>query len=724
MLNKTFNLRKNKYLNLVFIALFIIYIIFSIAFLPIPSPTVLGLDPSWQYAISKAAEDNLIFGKDIVFTYGPLGYLVHGSTLKSNFWQIVIFHWFIQFCFFGIILIRIGTLKNQTKKVLLALSFGIIIYFIKINFWVGLLVDYQILYIFLTILTFENIWKKYPIQLSFLMGIFSGFCLLTKFSLGIYTFGFLVLFNFVNLYQSIKLKSTKDIITNITAITTAILAFFSSAWLGLVPNQFSESLIKIMVNIIIAVVIVWLIFSLINKNKDRLVKINNKSINYWFMNLQDQGLLIPIAFCLIYSIFITYSILFTSSTSLIDYIYNSLQISSGYSSAMSVIGNSQELIIGLFNCGIIIGLLFLLAKNGYLNLSLGLLFITWIAFKHGFIRHDGSHYLLFSQTILFIIFLCLTKIKSIRQWKISFCLYLYIMVNSMVTLNSYSDLTASIFTRLNNNWQTISNTSWLKSSHEEYSNQILSKSEFPNNIKEIIGDKTIDIIPWDISIAPANNLNWQPRPIFQSYSAYTSYLDNLNFQNFVDNPRDYLLYTFIAIDARHPFFDEPKTFSFVHCNYAPIEVIEGDFDPVFTPIFLLKKQINNACSSTKMESTMTTKWNQIEALENNNNSLIKAEIKIKYSLWGKFYKTIFRTPPVMVNVKYKDNSERKYRIIPENANNGVIFSHLPRDNQEALLFLSGEKNAQVKLFSFFNQNNSLYKSDIEINLFSYELNQQ
>ena len=121
---------------------------------------------------------------------------------------------------------------------------------------------------------------------------------------------------------------------------------------------------------------------------------------------------------------------------------------------------------------------------------------------------------------------------------------------------------------------------------------------------------------------------------------------------------------------------------------------------------------------------MTTKWNQIEALENNNNSLIKAEIKIKYSLWGKFYKTIFRTPPVMVNVKYKDNSERKYRIIPENANNGVIFSHLPRDNQEALLFLSGEKNAQVKLFSFFNQNNSLYKSDIEINLFSYELNQQ
>ncbi len=719
MSNRILTFIKN-YLNLLFIALFFVYIVFFIAFLPPSAPTVLGLDPSWQYAISKTAEDNLIFGKDIVFTYGPFGYLIHGATFKGNFWQIIIFHWIIQFCFFTIILIKIFTLKNQTKKILLALSLSIIIYFIKINFWIGLLVDYQILYIFITIFTFENIWKKYPIQLSSLMAIFSGFCILTKFSLGIYTIGFLFLFNLVNVYQSINLKSTREIIINLTAITIIIPIFVSSAWLGLVPSQFLESLTKISINIIISFLIIWTIFLLINKNQNRWIKMNKTLTNSWFMNLSDQRLLILIAFYLIYSLLTIYTIFFTSSASLIDYIYNSLQISSGYSSAMSVIGNSKELIIGLSNCGIIIGLLFLLAKNGYLNLSVGLLFITWIAFKHGFIRHDGSHYLLFAQTILFIIFLCLTKIKGILQWKISFCLYLYIMVNCMVTLNSYSDLTDSIFTRLKNNWYTISNISAFESNMEKYSSEVLSKSQFSQNVTELIGNQTIDIIPWDISIAPANNLNWKPRPIFQSYSTYTSYLDNLNFQNFVDNPRDYIIYTFIAIDARHPFFDEPKTFSFVHCNYIPVEVIEGDFKPVFTPIFLLKKQVNNGCSSIDMKSTMTTKWNRIEQLKNSNNSLMKAEIKIKYSLWGKFYKTIFRTPPVIVKVQYADDSEKEYRIIPENTNNGIIFSHLPRDNKEALAFFYGDKNAQVKSFSFVNKNNLLYKPNIDIQFFSYQ----
>lgn len=157
-LNPVFNVINKNILILIFLILLIVYIVLFISFLPFPLPTFPGLDPSWQYGISKAAEDNLIFGKDIVFTYGPLGYLVHGSTLKSNFWQILIFHWFIQFCFFAIILIRIVTIKSKTKKILLALSLGIVIYFIEINFWVSFVADYQILYIYLTIFTFDNIW--------------------------------------------------------------------------------------------------------------------------------------------------------------------------------------------------------------------------------------------------------------------------------------------------------------------------------------------------------------------------------------------------------------------------------------------------------------------------------------------------------------------------------------------------------------------------------------
>ncbi|MBE9259370.1 hypothetical protein, partial [Dolichospermum sp. LEGE 00246] len=58
----------------------ILFIYVFIASLPLPSPIQMGLDPSWSYAISQANQKQLIFGKEIIFTYGPLGYLITGAV--------------------------------------------------------------------------------------------------------------------------------------------------------------------------------------------------------------------------------------------------------------------------------------------------------------------------------------------------------------------------------------------------------------------------------------------------------------------------------------------------------------------------------------------------------------------------------------------------------------------------------------------------------------------
>src|ERR1700682_6530446 len=38
-----------------------------------------GLDESWRTAIGMAAHDHLVFGRDVMFTYGPLGYLLEAN---------------------------------------------------------------------------------------------------------------------------------------------------------------------------------------------------------------------------------------------------------------------------------------------------------------------------------------------------------------------------------------------------------------------------------------------------------------------------------------------------------------------------------------------------------------------------------------------------------------------------------------------------------------------
>ena len=59
----------------------------------IPAPASPGLDPSWRMALGYAVEHQFQFGVDLVFTYGPLGYLL--PTTNSGglyghhlFWQL------------------------------------------------------------------------------------------------------------------------------------------------------------------------------------------------------------------------------------------------------------------------------------------------------------------------------------------------------------------------------------------------------------------------------------------------------------------------------------------------------------------------------------------------------------------------------------------------------------------------------------------------------------
>jgi hypothetical protein len=59
-----------------------------------PAPPSSGLDPSWRMVIGYAFDHGLQWGRDLVFTYGPLGYLLASTNRGANFtdflvWQAV-----------------------------------------------------------------------------------------------------------------------------------------------------------------------------------------------------------------------------------------------------------------------------------------------------------------------------------------------------------------------------------------------------------------------------------------------------------------------------------------------------------------------------------------------------------------------------------------------------------------------------------------------------------
>ena len=723
---------------LTLISFFLFWYIYF-AFLPQPMPVNVGLDPSWSYGISQAAQNQLIFGKEIVFTYGPLSYLLTGAAIPDNFRSIVFFQWVVYSLLFIVSIVKSKTIENSVHRVFFVLIILNALTTGTPYIGVGFSTDYQILFIHLIILSFDSIFRKHSRLVSTLLGATSGLLLLTKFTLGVYTFGSLLLFLLANLYMSFRNKKTLEVIDTLMSIINASLAFVTVSWIFLHPSNYQLSLYKSVSIFCVSVLLsagIYLVYKII---KDK-IDFNKKSIVNLIITFAkdifgENHLVYWLIFYSLYLCLLSNLVFSDSNISLLNYFINSLEISSGYSSAMSIVGSEILLILALFQILGAILILILISKDKYLNLALSFSFVMFIAFKHGFVRHD-AHAVVFGLVMPLIALLSLSKIKEDKKLRISYLLFKLILIGSIIIAKSgFSPLIQAEKLLFNNVISNVSSVFYL----DNLQAKLIAKEKInlvslklPKKVINLVGTKPIDIIPWDISLVRANtSLNWKPRPIFQSYSAYTATLDNINFQSISKFERDYIFYNFKSIDERHPFFDEPKTFLYLLCNYEPSKEI-SDFITTFQPseianMILLKKLETTRCLSSPSNSlskTISIPWNTPISLEKPNDSVVTAKIKISYSIIGKITKTLFRASPVMMHVDFMDGSNRSYRIIPENSGNGVIVSHLARDDREALSFFEGETMEKVKSFSFQTSNPVLYFPNIEIGFSEHTLFKQ
>ena len=57
----------------------------------IPAPILPGLDPGWVLGLNMAHSQGLVHGKDIVWTYGPLGYLAYPDASGHAMYPVLVF---------------------------------------------------------------------------------------------------------------------------------------------------------------------------------------------------------------------------------------------------------------------------------------------------------------------------------------------------------------------------------------------------------------------------------------------------------------------------------------------------------------------------------------------------------------------------------------------------------------------------------------------------------
>jgi hypothetical protein len=266
----------------------------------------------------------------------------------------------------------------------------------------------------------------------------------------------------------------------------------------------------------------------------------------------------------------------------------------------------------------------------------------------------------------------------------------------------------------------------LQDSLEQKSIANLASLKFPERLRQTIGDRSVDVLPDETTIIAANELNWQPLPVIPTRLAYTQYLDGLNRDALQQDPRDLLLYHFELNGDRHPFYDAPATSFQIWCTYEiapdlPTPLIQdAEADSPIADLLALTPRDRDRCSPPATEQTLSVSWNQQNAISTAQGAIVHAAIHLRYSLWGRLTKLLFRLPPVQLTLWNSSGEASTYRILPDNAASGILLSPLPQTEREVEHWFRGEFPDRMYGFELSTRNPKLFTPTSQVTLQTYK----
>jgi hypothetical protein len=110
---------------------------------------------------------------------------------------------------------------------------------------------------------------------------------------------------------------------------------------------------------------------------------------------------------------------------------------------------------------------------------------------------------------------------------------------------------------------------------ERYLETMRHEADLPE-IRALVGGNTVGAMNLDQDVAILNGLNYTPHPVFVSYAAYTPELQRLNSEFFNSQKApEYLLWHTGSIDGRFPTLDDGEVLLRILKNYTPVTQEKG-----------------------------------------------------------------------------------------------------------------------------------------------------
>lgn len=396
---------------------------------------------------------------------------------------------------------------------------------------------------------------------------------------------------------------------------------------------------------------------------------------YWLFTLKSIKQALMDCTCLLGLMLILWILMYGTLSGFPDYCWGMIHLAQDNSSAAAYYPhNDWPLLILFFLLFAAIFLINRTRKAGFYLVLIALgLFASW---KHGMAREDIFHV----QGLFVYVITCLLVFILFQKKKVYLNIALAIVTVGVLSLNKknavgYYPLEYDIL-RADHFIDFVLNFEELKQEAKRSSQKNIAANVLPGKIRNAIATATVDIYPWEYSIVAANELNWQPRVVIQSYASYTSWLDEQNAKHLNSNQApDYVIWELKkvtadmnggdmnSIDARYLLNDEPQTMLELVKNYAHYYSDEK--------FHIVKKRGNPLLTTSRLISHMESgwgKWMEVPAVKGN---LLRAKLNFSKTLFQQLKSFLYKDEQFWIYLELANGAIHKYRIVPKNAIDGL-----------------------------------------------------
>jgi hypothetical protein len=622
-----------------------------------------GLDASGLIAILWIGTHHLQIGTDIIYQYGPLGYLYLQTFGEPSLWiQALSYNLFIHFFFI--------------------FSTALLVIKLRVN-WKDQILVFSLLLILSNVITsVVKIDPQETFSITIIIYLIAVGKIGNKYASPILSF------------LALLLAIESFVINDLVVVSVSIIMAYSL--ISIVKKEFRKPLIFTS-SYIFCLVILWIILG---------QHIDN--FPAYFTNI------------------------FSSS--------------SGYSYAMAIDGPAIYLISGLVAiCFLVILFIYSLIKKFH-NLIIFMLLnviLLFVEFKHGFIRQDNhviQFYFVYGAFFISSYLIFKHDTPQASRDKKRFVLLTILIIGSILLVVSIDIVDSKLIVPKVSNLRSYGEVFPLTfdKSYEaiRMSNYIAYQKSFINLDEytiQHIGNKTMDIVPWDHIIPFLYDFNWSPSPMPWPFEVYTPYIDSFNAQHFLGKkaPQE-ILYSYKSIDGRYPLYDEPATFAAILENYQYIHtsngsallssgplVTNGGIEAYLDPSYayaLLSHSPRQDIGENESLGTAEVDIGKPIKIPKYDKGYVFANIDLRFSSIGKFMNAIYKPSQAHIIFKFSDSTHSKeFRFIPGSSNDGVFVSQYVDNIHDLESIFSGKLAPNIDEIIVLVDNPADYEKNIQVN---------